>query len=141
MIYLKQLRKWTTGPSYRSRFVRAFSSVVGEYQPSVSANIFSRKNSTKIKQALLNSYNYHIGGVEGRGIGFEECLDSRGRNQMKHSFVNFFGYHEIQCPENQNVSVIVNMWLLLTNMFPQKNIVDSGKLGFDNLALRLVSDN
>jgi hypothetical protein len=78
----QQLRKWGTSPSYRSKFCRAFSEVAIARQPMLSACSFQEKTLRSSKKAVLASYNHHIGGSEGRGIGFEEWRDVRGRLRM-----------------------------------------------------------
>jgi hypothetical protein len=93
------------------------------------------------KPALLNSYNRRLGGIEGRGIGFEEYTDGKGRQQMKHSFVNFHGYHEIQAPKNQMLVLLLMSWFVADQfVFFSKDIVRSGRYGFDGLGITVVSD-
>jgi hypothetical protein len=136
-----ELRKWRTGPSYRTRFCKAFEEVVNQYKPIVSAISFQEKTLRESKKALYNAYNQKIGSIEGRGIGFEEFCDDKGRLQLKYSFVNFGGYHEIQCPENQMLVLLLMSWFVIDqHIFYRKDIVDSGKFGFDSLAFTIVSD-
>lgn len=136
-----KLRKWKTGPGYRARFCKAFEEVVNQYKPIVSAISFQEKTLRKSKKAIINAYNQKIGGIERQGIGFEEFYDDKGRLQLKHSFVNFYGYHEIQCPENQMLVLLLMSWFVADQyIFYRKDIVDSGKFGFDSLALTIVSD-
>jgi len=137
----RQLRKWKTGPGYRSRFCRAFADVVALNRPMVSACSFQEKTLRSSKSALLASYNQYIGGVEGRGIGFEEWFDDRGRSRMKHSFIDADGLHEIQGLENQVLVVLFMSWFVADQyIFYRKDIVSSGRYGFDGLAMTVVSD-
>ena len=88
-------QKWQEGRSkqakerYRRMFCSAFTAAQREYKSIISAFSFQEKTLRASKGALLQSYNQHIGGTEGRGIGFEEFTDGKARRQMKHSFVNF----------------------------------------------------
>jgi hypothetical protein len=107
----------------------------------VSACSFQEKTLRGSKNALLASYNEHVGGIEGRGIGFEEWLDDRGRSRMKHSFINTDGLHEIQGLENQVLIVLFMSWFAADQyIFYRKDIVASGRYGFDGLAMTVVSD-
>jgi hypothetical protein len=136
-----QLKKWKTSPGYQSRFCRAFADVAALIKPIVSACSFQEKTLRCSKSALLASYNRHIGGIEGRGIGFEEWLDDRGRLRMKHSFVNMDGHHEIQGLENQILVVLFMSWFAADQyIFYKKDIVSSNRYGFDRLAMTVVSD-
>lgn len=136
-----QLKKWKTGPGYRSRFSRAFGQVVGSNKPLVSACSFQEKTLRSSKDALLASYNRHIGGIEGRGIGFEEWLDDRGRLRMKHSFVDMHGYHEIQGLESQILVLLLMSWFAADQyIFYRKDILSGRRYGFDRLAMTVVSD-
>ncbi len=135
------LRKWGTGPGYRAAFCQAFAAVQPESKPLVSAWSFQEQTLRASKAALLRSYNLHIGGIEGRGIGFEEFADERGRVQMKHSFVNFHGYNEIQAPVNQMLVLLFMSWFVADQfVFFFNDIVRSGRYGYDGLALTVVSD-
>jgi hypothetical protein len=89
----------------------------------------------------LASYNQELGGVEGRGIGFEEWKDDRGRLRMRHSFVTMTGLHEIQGLENQILVLLFMSWFAADQyIFYRKDIVASGRYGFDRLAMTVVSD-
>lgn len=135
------MRKWATGPGYRAAFCRAFSDIWPTFRPPVAACSFQEKSLRTSKQALLNSYNRHIGGVEGRGIGFEEYEDGHGRRRMKHSFVNMSGYHEIKGLENQVLVLLFMSWFVADQyVFYFRDIVESGQHGFDRLAVTVVSD-
>lgn len=92
-------------------------------------------------QSDIASYNHRIGGIEGRGIGFEEFVDRKGRHQMKHSFVNFHGYHEIQGPYHQML-VLLFMASFVADQFTFffRDIVTSHRYGFDDLRMTVVSD-
>src|SRR6185436_5346970 len=83
-----QLRKWKTRGEYKSRLCRAFNAAQPKHDPIVSAHSFQEKTLRASKAAILEAYNRHIGGIEGRGIGFGEFKNPRGRQQMRHSFVN-----------------------------------------------------
>jgi hypothetical protein len=135
------IRKWATGPGYRASFCRAFSDIWPTFRPLVAACSFQEKSLRASKQGLLNSYNRHIGGIEGRGIGFEEYEDDRGRRRMKHSFVDMSGYHEIKGLENQVLVLLFMSWFVADQyIFYFRDIVQSGRHGFDRLALTVVSD-
>jgi hypothetical protein len=137
----RQLRKWSTGPSYRTRFCQAFKAIQPEYKPIVSACSFQEKTLRASKVALIHSYNEHIGGIEGRGIGFEEFTDGKGRLQMKHSFLNFHGYHEIQAPESQMLVLLLMSWFIADQyVFYRKDIVTSKRYEFNRLGITIVSD-
>ncbi|MEO7862027.1 MAG: hypothetical protein ABIU05_16660 [Nitrospirales bacterium] len=136
-----QLKKWKTSLSYKLRFCRAFAHVIASIKPIVSACSFQEKTLRSSKRALLASYDRHVGGIEGRGIGFEEWLDDRGRPRMKHSFVNMNGYHEIQGLENQVLVLLFMSWFAADQYtFYKKDIVSSSQCGFDRLAMTVVSD-
>ncbi len=137
----RQLRKWKTRGSYKSRLCRAFATVQPTYKPMVSACSFQEKTLRASKAALLQSYNQHIGGIEGRGIGFEEFKDVKGRLRMKHSFVNCCGYHEIQAPENQMLVLLFMSWFIADQyVFYRREILTSGRYGFDRLGITIISD-
>ncbi len=136
-----QLRKWKTGRGYRTKFCHAFAAIASTQPLIVSACSFQEKSLRDSKQALLNSYNRRIGGIEGRGIGFEEFTDGKGRHQMKHSYLNFHGYHEIQAPLNQMLILLLMSWFIADQYaFFSNDIVRSGLYGFDRLGLTVVSD-
>ena len=136
-----QLRKWKTGPGYKARFCRTFGQVARSAKPLVSACSFQERTLRDSKRALLASYNRHLGGMEGRGIGFEEWKDDRGRLQMRHSFVTMTGHHKIQGLENQILVLLFMSWFAADQyIFYRKNIVTSGLYGFDWLAMTVVSD-
>lgn len=136
-----QLRKWRTGPGYRERFCQAFTAAQQEFKPLVSACSFQEGTLRSSKAALLASYNRRIGGIEGRGIGFEEFADDNGRRKMKHSFLNFHGYHEIQAPEHQMLVLLFMAWFVADQYgFFLRDIVSSRRHGFDQLHLTVVSD-
>lgn len=136
-----QLRKWKTGPGHRTAFCSAFGAIVQKHRPIVSACSFQEKTLRDSHQALLNSYNRRIGGIEGRGIGFEEFTDGKRREQMKYSFINFHGYHEIQAPVNQMLVLLLMSWFVADQYaFFSNDIVRSGRYGFDGLGVTVVSD-
>ncbi len=137
-----QLRKWATSSAYKSRFCQSFvGAQQGDYRPIISACSFQEKTLRAKKEILQHSYNQRLGGIEGRGIGFEEFVDDKGRLQMKHSFVNFFGYHEIQCPENQMLVILLMAWFIADQYgFYRREIVECGQLGFNELSITVVSD-
>jgi len=136
-----QLRKWKTGPGYRARFCRAFGQVAMSARPLVSACSFQERTLRASRRALVASYNRELGGVEGRGIGFEEWQDDRGRLRMRHSFVTMTGCHEIQGLENQILVLLFMSWFAADQyIFYRKDIVASGRYGFDRLAMTVVSD-
>jgi len=135
-----KLLKWKRR-GYRPKFCAAFAATLSEFKPIISACSFQEKTLRACKQALLESYNQHIGGVEGRGIGFEEFMDDKGRLQMKHCFVNLHGCHEIQATESQMLVLLLTSWFIADQFrFFYKEIVSSGKYGFDSLGLTVVSD-
>jgi len=135
-----KLRKWKRR-GYREKFCAAFAAVQPECKPIVSACSFQEKTLRASKQALLKSYNEHIGGIEGRGIGFEEFRGKKERQQMKHSFINFHGCHKVEAPENQMLVLLLMSWFIADQFkFFYKEIVKSGKYGFDSLSLTVVSD-
>jgi hypothetical protein len=137
----RKLKKWKTSPSYQSRFCRAFAEAVASIKPIVSACSFQEKTLRISKSALLASYNQHIGGIEGRGIGFEEWLDDSGRLRMKHSFISMGGHHKIEGLENQILVVLFMSWFVADQyIFYKKDIVSNNRYGFDRLAMTVVSD-
>jgi len=136
-----QLRKWKTGPGYRARFCRAFGQVSRAARPLVSACSFQERTLRASRPALVASYNRELGGVEGRGIGFEEWQDDRGRLRMRHSFVTMTGCHEIQGLQNQILVLLLMSWFAADQyIFYRKEIVASGRCDFDRLAMTIVSD-
>jgi hypothetical protein len=93
------------------------------------------------KAGLLAAYNSRIRGIEGRGISFDEFTDGKGRPQMKHSFLNFHGHHEIQGPENQMLVLLFMAWFVADQYaFLFRDIVGRNRYGFDGLHLTVVSD-
>ncbi len=136
-----QFRKWRTGLGYRERFCQTFAGAQLEFKPIISACSFQEKTLRNSKPALLASYNRRIGGIEGRGIGFEEFIDDKGRRQMKHSFLNFHGYHEIQGAEHQMLVLLFMAWFVADQFaFFFRDIVTSRRYGFNQLRLTVVSD-
>lgn len=136
-----ELRKWRTGPGYRERFCRSFVAALREFKPLISACSFQESVLRASRAGLLGSYNSRIGGIEGRGIGFEEYADAKGRRQMKHSFINFHGYHEIVGPENQMLVLLFMAWFVADQYGSYfRDIVSSGRYGFDDLHMTVVSD-
>jgi hypothetical protein len=140
-------QKWQEGRSkqakerYRAAFCSALAPPQPEFKPIISACSFQERTLRASKGALLKSYNQRIGGIEGRGIGFEEFTDGKARRQMKHSFVNFYGFHEIQGPENQMLVLLLMSWFVADQfVFFLNDIVRSGRYGFDGLGLTVVSD-
>lgn len=137
----QELKKWKTSLRYRKRFCYAFSEILSHHKPIISACSFQEKTLRDSKQALLKSYNHHIGGIEGRGVGFEEYKDHKGRLRMKHSFINFHGFHEIEGLENQMLVLLMMSWLIADQyFFYYKEIVLSKEYGFDGLDITVVSD-
>jgi hypothetical protein len=60
---------------------------------------------------------------------------------VKHSFINTGGLHEIQGLENQLLVVLFMSWFAADQyVFYRKDIVSSGRYGFDGLAMTVVSD-
>lgn len=137
-----ELRKWTTGPQYKARFCRAFAGVLTKSSPIISACSFQERTLRDSKQALMAAYNRHLGGIEGRGINFEESFDDRGRRRLKHSFVHWrTGYHEIEGLENQILVLLFMAWFIADQYrFYYRKLVLSGTCGFDELRLTVVSD-
>jgi hypothetical protein len=137
----RRLRKWSTGPGYRLGFCRAFAAVVSKHRPIVSALSFQEKPLRASKTAVLNSYNKLLGGMEGRGIGFEESRDERDRQRVKHAFVCFRGYQEIEGLENQILVLLLMSWFIADQyVFYRGEIVDGGRYGFEALGITVVSD-
>lgn len=136
-----KLRKWRTGPGYRERFCQSFMAAWREYKPLISACSFQERVLRSSKAGLLGSYNSRIGGIEGRGIGFQEHVDAKGRRQMKYSFINFHGYHEIVGPQNQMLVLLLMAWFVADQYsFYFRDIVSSGRYGFEGLHMTVVSD-
>ncbi len=135
------LRKWKTGPGYRERFCRAVAEEVRTTQLLVSACSFQERTLRKAKAALLASYNQHLGGTEGKGVGFEEWMDDRNRLRMKHSFVNFNGYHEIAGLESQVLVLLFMSWFVADQfIFHSNDLQARSPAGFDGLCMTVVSD-
>jgi hypothetical protein len=78
----------------------------------------------------------------GRGIGFEEFLDNKGRLNLKHSFLHWrTGYHEIKGLENQILVLLFMSWFIADQYkFYFRHIVQSQANGFDQLRITVVSD-
>lgn len=138
----KKLRQWKYGnQDYRSTFCTAFAETAIRRQVILTACSFQEKTLRASKRALIEAYNTYPGGIEGRGIGFQETTDHKGRLQMKHAFLNFSGYHEIKCPENQMLVLLLMSWFLADQYsYFRKLIVESKKYGFERLSLTVVSD-
>jgi hypothetical protein len=134
-----QLRKWGTGPSYRERFCEAFKLAQPNFSPVVSAVSFQESTLRYSRDALLAEYNARIGGIEGRGIGFEESTDARGRRRLKHSFLHWrTGLHEIEGLENQMLALLLMAWFVAAQY--SFRLKEAQGLGFDQLSLTVVSD-
>lgn len=108
----KKLQKWKTGGDYKKRFCNAFAAAIPEFKPIISACSYQEKTLRDSKTALLNSYNNLLGGVEGRGIGFAETLDNKGRNQMTHSYMNVNGLQKIHALENKMLVLLMMSWFV-----------------------------
>jgi hypothetical protein len=136
-----ELRKWRTGPGYSERFCRSFIAAQPEFKPVVSACSFQEKILRGSKEALIGSYNSRVGGIEGRGIGFEEFTDDKDRRQMRHSFIDFHGHHELLRLENQMLVLLLTAWFIADQYeFYFRAIVDPSRTGFDDLHVTVVSD-
>lgn len=140
-----KLRKWNSPhrkDRYRASFCQSFKAIQPKYKPIISACSFQEKVLRASKAALLLSYNARIGGIEGRGIGFEEFKDHKGHLQMRRSYVSFKdGLHIIQSPENQMLILLMMSWFIADQYaFFWKNIVASRRYGFDRLGITVVSD-
>jgi hypothetical protein len=99
------------------------------------------ENASRLKTSPLNSYNRHIGGAEGRGIGFEEDQNERGQRNMKHSFVDMNGYHEIRGPANQLLVLLFMSWFVADQYsFYVRDIETNRPEGYDRLAITVISD-
>jgi hypothetical protein len=60
---------------------------------------------------------------------------------MKHSFINFHRYHEIAAPENQMLVLLFMAWFVAHQYgFYFRDIVSSGRYGFEGLHMTVVSD-
>lgn len=135
------LRKWKTGPGYREQVCRAVAEEARRTQLLVSACSFQERTLRAAKAALLASYNRHLGGTEGRSIGFEEWRDDRNRLRMKHSFVNFSGYHEIAGLEGQVLVLLLMSWFVADQfIFHSNHLKALPSAGFDSLSMTVVSD-
>lgn len=136
-----RLHKWKTGPGYKERFCRAVAQEVRTTELMFSACSFQERTLRNAKVALLASYNKHLGGIEGRGIGFEEWRDDRNHLRMKHSFVNFNGYHEIVGLEGQVMVLLFMSWFVADQfIFHSKQLQARPSAGFDSLRMTVVSD-
>ena len=136
-----KLNKWKTGPGYRERFCKSIAAALPNFSPRISAFSFQEKVLRASKNGIFNSYNERIGGVEGRGIGFEESVDARGRRYMKHSFINFHGHHEIVGLENQMLVLLFMAWCIADQYaFYFHNFVNNKQHDFDNLHISVISD-
>ncbi len=139
----RRLRKWSTRGGYKAQFRGAFATSLNTTaRPLISACSFQERTLRESKQALVASYNRYVGGIEGRGIDFEESTDDRGKRHLKHSFVNWrTGYHEIKGLENQILVLLFMAWLIADQYrFYYRELVSNGAHGFDELRLTIVSD-
>lgn len=135
------LRKWRTGPGYRERFCQAFAEEVRTTRLMISAYSFQERTLRNARAALLASYNQHLGGIEGRAIGFQEWRDDRNRPRMKHSFVNMHGYHEIAGLEGQVLVLLFMSWFVADQfIFHSKHLKAQPSVGCDSLTMTVVSD-
>jgi hypothetical protein len=136
------LKKWSTGGQYKTRFCSAFAASLANIRPMISACSFQEKTLRGSKEAIVASYNRLIGGIEGRGIGFEESIDHRGRRRLKHSFLNWrTGHHEIKGLENQILVLLFMSWFIADQYrFYHRELVSNEINGFDELRLTVVSD-
>ena len=138
----KTLRKWNSGISYQKQFCNSFGKSLRDSKPMISACSFQEKTLRNSKNALLASYNRHLGGVEGRGIGFDEFIDHKGRRNLRHSFLHWrTGCHEIKGLEDQLLVLLLMSWFIADQFkFNFCQIVKSDAFGFDQLRMSVVSD-
>jgi hypothetical protein len=137
----QSLKKWKTGPGYRARFAGALGSCPQERSPILNALSFREGDLRSSEQAVLAAYNSRIGGIEGRGIGFAEYTDHRGRRCLRHQFVNFYGLHSVEGPDNQLLVLLLMAWRIADQYaFYYREIVQSSRYGFDDLIVTVVSD-
>jgi len=134
-----ELAHWKDrGDGYRKRFCEAFRDV--RPRPiDVAACSFQEKTLRNSRQALLRSCNDQIGGAGGGEIGFEEFVDHRGRRQMKHTFVNFYGYSEITAPDNQMLILLLTSFFVATQYNFYSKVC--GPLGITVISDRLSGDD
>lgn len=136
-----KLAKWKSGKRYRFRFCKAFLDIATVFRPMVSACSFRTKTMRAAREGILAAYNSHLGGAEGLGIGFSRYRDHKGRLQLKHSFVSgYSGYHEIECPENQMLVLLLMAWLAADQYYFYFNQVVNRTRRFQDLRLTVVSD-
>jgi hypothetical protein len=136
-----RLKKWSTRGAYKDRFCSAFAASLNNNKPMISACSFQEKTLRDSKKAVVASYNRLIGGIEGRGIGFEESTDQKGRRHLKHSFLNSNGFHEIKGLENQLLVLLFMAWFIADQyQFYYRELVLNKIHGFDELRLTVVSD-
>lgn len=137
----RKFNKWKTGVSYKKRFCESFGATLHNFKPLVAALSFQERTLLQSKFALFNSYTDHLGGVEGRGVGFEEYLDTKSRLRLKHSFFNHYGHHEIEGLERQMIVLLLMAFFVADQFhFYHHDIVQSGRFGFDKLMFTVVSD-
>lgn len=128
----QSLKKWKTGPGYRARFARALPSFAQERSPMLNALSFREGDLRSSEQAVLTAYNSRIGGIEGRGIGFREYTDNRGRRCLRHQFLNFYGLQSIEGPDSQLLVLLLMAWRIADQYaFYYREIVQSRRYGFD----------
>ncbi|MCA9483105.1 MAG: hypothetical protein KC553_05180 [Nitrospina sp.] len=136
------LRKWhRSSMTYKKKFCEIISEELNKGTLIISACSFQEKTLRNSQTALLNSYNQNIGGIEGRNIDFELFDDKRGRRQMRHSFINFHGHHEIQAPESQMLVLLFMAWFFANQfIFFSENLVLNENSKSTDLAFTVVSD-
>ena len=137
----RSLKKWNTRGGYKARFARALASFGQERSPIINALSFREGDLRSSERAVLAAYNSRIGGVEGRGISFAEYTDKRGRRCLRHKFLNFHGLHTLEGPDSQLLVLLLMAWRIADQYaFYYREIVQSGRYGFSDLIVTVVSD-
>lgn len=135
----QRLRKWKTSDAYKNRFIAAFSSAAPLVTPMINAYSYQERTLRASKDALLAAYNRH--GITEKDLGFGESSDAKNRKVLRHTFMNFNGLHVITRLENQMLVLLLMAWAAADQFrFYAREIIGNADLGFDRLAMTVVSD-
>lgn len=130
------LRAWKrTEERYRLAFCRSFISAFRREPFLINVCSFQEGALRSSKEAVLAAFNSRLGGPEGRGIGFSEHVDAKGRRQFTHEYVDFDGFHRLQAPDNQMLVLLLLTWWIAG----QLAFYESREIGHE-LIMIVISD-
>jgi hypothetical protein len=110
----RAFRAWKKAErSYRVAFCRSFIRACKRELFAVNVTSFQEGVLRSSQRAVLKAFNGLLGGPEGRGIGFSEQVDAKGRRLLTHEYVDFDGFHRLQAPDNQMLVLLLLAWWVM----------------------------